>query len=297
MNTDYKRFKFSAMDELIRGFIGSLRRRETTKETYRKALREFSKWLGGASPTVLTSDDIQRYKDYIISKRLSATSMSAYLTAVRRFYDYLVSAGKVRENPGRKVRGAPRPRRHLTDPISRRDVAKLMNAVDISSALGRRDAAILGLMVRAGLSEIEIVRLNLGDLKYRGGQRVIYVQGKSKDRKDEYVSVTPQTEETLAQYLKDRGESGPEEPLFRGIGNRAANERISTRGLRARIYHYFESAGIKKKGISPASLRQTAAMLAIEEGATVSEVQRMLRLRTLESALQYFEEARELMRK
>jgi integrase/recombinase XerC/integrase/recombinase XerD len=172
-----------------------------------------------------------------------------------------------------------------------------MSAVDTSSPLGRRDAAILGLMIRAGLSEIEIVRLNLGDLKYRGGQRVIYVQGKSKDRKDEYVSVTPPMEETLVKYLDERGESGPDEPLFRGIGNRAVKERISTRGLRARINHYFESSGIKKKGITPASLRHTAAMLAIEEGATVSEVQRLLRLRTSESALQYFEEAKELMRK
>lgn len=282
---------------MISRFIGSLNRRETTKETYRKALREFSKWLGGTSPSVLTSGDIQRYKDYIISRRLSATSMSAYLTAVRRFYDYLVSTGAVTENPAKRVKGAPRPRRHLTDPITRKDVARLMDAVDTSSPLGKRDEAILGLMVRAGLSEIEIVRLNLGDLKYRGGQRVIYVQGKSKDRKDEYVTVTPPMEETLVKYLEDRGESGPEEPLFRGVGNRAVNERISTRGLRARIDHYFESAGIKKKGITPASLRLTAAMLAIEEGATVSEVQRMLRLRTSESALQYFEEAKELMRK
>lgn len=289
--------KFPVMDELISRFIGSLNRRETTKETYRKALREFSKWLGGTSPSVLTSGDIQRYKDYIISRRLSATSMSAYLTAVRRFYDYLVSTGAVTENPAKRVKGAPRPRRHLTDPITRKDVARLMDAVDTSSPLGKRDEAILGLMVRAGLSEIEIVRLNLGDLKYRGGQRVIYVQGKSKDRKDEYVTVTPPMEETLVKYLEDRGESGPEEPLFRGVGNRAVNERISTRGLRARIDHYFESAGIKKKGITPASLRLTAAMLAIEEGATVSEVQRMLRLRTSESALQYFEEAKELMRK
>jgi site-specific recombinase XerD len=67
--------------------------------------------------------------------------------------------------------------------------------------------------------------------------------------------------------------------------------------LRARINHYFEASGIKKKGVKPVSLRHTAAMLAIEEGATVSEIQRLLRLRTTESALQYFEEARELIRK
>jgi integrase/recombinase XerC/integrase/recombinase XerD len=285
------------MDELIKGFIDSLNRRETTKETYRKALREYSKWLGGTAPETLTSNDIQRYKDYILSKHLTSASMSSYLTAVRRFYDYLVSIGRAGENPARKVKGAPRPRRHLTDPISRRDVGRLLDAIDSTTPLGRRDEAILSLMVRAGLSEIEIVRLNLGDLKSRGGSKVIYVQGKSKDRKDEYVTLTPSLEESLGRYIEERGASGPEEPLFWGVGNRAVKDRISTRGLRARINHYFEASGIKKKGVKPASLRHTAAMLAIEEGATVSEIQRLLRLRTTESALQYFEEARELIRK
>ena len=285
------------MDRLINGFIDSLRRRDTTKETYRKALREYAKWLGQTEPSVLTSNDIQRYKDYIISKRLSPTSMSAYLTAVRRFYDYLVSVGKITENPARKVKGAPRPRRHLTDPVSRRDVAKLFKAIDTSTPLGLRDEAILNLMVRAGLSEIEIVRSDLRDLKSRAGQRVIYVQGKSKDRKDEYVTLSPPVEESLKRYIEERGASGPEEPLFWGVGNRAVKERITTRGVRARIDRYFELSGIKKKGISPSSLRHTAAMLAIEEGATVSEIKQMLRLRTTESALQYFEEAKELMRK
>lgn len=288
---------FSGMDELIRGFLDSLNRRETTKETYRKALREYSRWLGGTAPEALTSNDIQRYKDYILSKRLSPASMSSYLTAVRRFYDYLVSTGRAGQNPASAVKGAPRPRRHLTDPISRRDVRKLLGAIDRTSPLGRRDEAILSLMVKAGLSEIEIVRLNLGDLKSRGGSKVIYVQGKSKDRKDEYVTLTPSLEETLLGYVDDRGASAPDEPLFWGVGNRAVRDRISTRGLRARINHYFEVSGIKKKGITAASLRHTAAMLAIEEGATVSEIQRLLRLRTTESALQYFEEARELTRK
>jgi integrase/recombinase XerC len=285
------------MDRLINGFIDSLRRRDTTKDTYRKALREFSKWLGRTEPTVLTSDDIRRYKDYIISKDLSPTSMSAYLTAVRRFYDYLVTAGKITENPAKKVKGAPRPRRHLTYPLTEIDVTKLLNAVDTSTPLGRRDKAILNLMVKAGLSEIEIVRSDLGDIKMREGQKVIFVQGKSKDRKDEFVRLTPAVEESLTRYIEDRGESGPREPLFWGVGNRAVRERITTRGLRARIDRYFELSGIKKKGISPSSLRHTAAMLAVGEGATVSDIKQMLRLRTTESAIQYFEEAKELMRK
>ncbi|HXG30441.1 MAG TPA: phage integrase N-terminal SAM-like domain-containing protein, partial [Thermodesulfobacteriota bacterium] len=77
------------MEELINAFIEALKRRETTKETYLKALREFARWLGGNPPQGLTSQDIQRYKDYLISKDLSPTALSTYLTSVRRFYDYL----------------------------------------------------------------------------------------------------------------------------------------------------------------------------------------------------------------
>lgn len=285
------------MDELIKEFIESLNRRETTKDTYRKALREFSKWLGNVSPIGLNSDDITRYKDYIISRKLSPTSMSAYLTAVRRFYDYLVSAGKIKENPAKRVKGSRRPERHLTDTISRKDVDKLLRSIDTGSPLGLRDRAILSLMVRSGLSEIEIIRADLGDLKSRGGKKIIYVQGKNKDNKDEYVTLTPAVDEALETYLEERGTSGGDEPLFWGIGNRSIRERITTRGVRARVNHYLELSGLKKKGIKPVGLRHTAAILAIEEGATVSEIKQMLRLKTTESALVYFEEARELKKK
>ena len=97
----------------------------------------------------------------------------------------------------------------------------------------------------------------------------------------------------LERYLSTRADSQNEEPLFWGIGNRAKNHRVTTRGIRARVNHYFDLSGIKREGITPYSLRHTAAMLAIEGGATVSDVQEMLRLKTTASALVYFEEAKE----
>ncbi len=282
------------MDELIRDFINSLNRRPTTKETYRKALMEYSKWLGDTSPVGLTSNDIQRYKDYLTSKELSTTSVSAYLTAVRRFYNYLESMGKITENPAKKVKGGSRPQRHLTKSITRSDINRLFESIDLSSPLGLRDWALLNLMVRCGLSEIEIVRANLGDIKTRNRQKIIYVQGKNRDRKDEYVALPPAAIKALDKYLAQRESLDESEPLFWGIGNRAIRERITTRAIRARVSHYFEELGIKGKGITPYSLRHTAAMLAIESGATVSEVMQMLRVKTLSTALVYFEEAKEL---
>jgi len=282
------------MEELTRDFINSLNRRPTTKDTYRKALIEFSKWLGDTSPLGLNSRDIQRYKDYITSKNLSSSSVSAYLTAIRRFYDYLENLGKIKENPAKKVKGGARPKRHSTKAITKADVKRLFESIDKSSPLGLRDSAILNLMVRCGLSEIEIVRADVGDIKTRGKQKIIYVQGKNKDTKDEYVALPAEARAELDKYLEDRGESDDSEPLFWGIGNRAIKDRISTRAIRSRVSHYFEKMGLKKKGITPYSLRHTAAMLAIESGATVSEVMQMLRIKTVSTARVYFEEAKEL---
>jgi integrase/recombinase XerC/integrase/recombinase XerD len=285
------------MEELINRFIGALDRRETTKETYLKALREFAKWLGKSTPLILTSHDIQLYKEFLTSKNLSPTSLSTYLTAVRRFYDYLISVDIVTENPAKKIRGSGRPQRHLRDPLSHDEVKNLLDAIDPSSSVGLRDWAMVTFMVRCGLSEIEIVRANAGDIKVKGGKQVIFVQGKSKDKKDEYVILTPPVREALEKYLEARGKTNEDEPLFCGVGNRAKGERITTRAIRERVNYYLNLTGLKRKGITPYSLRHTAALLAIESGAAVSEVKQMLRHKTIDSTLVYFEESEELKRK
>ncbi len=285
------------MEELVNSFIGALDRRQTTKETYLKALREFSKWLAGGTPIILTSHDIQLYKDFLVSKNLSPTSLSTYLTAVRRFYDYLISIEVVVENPAKKIKGSGRPQRHLRDALSHEEVKNLLGSIDPFSSVGLRDWAMINLMVRCGLSEIEIVRANVGDVKVKGGKQVIFVQGKSKDKKDEYVILTPLAQEALEKYLEARGKTNEYEPLFWGVGNRAKGERITTRAIRERVNYYLNLAGLKRKGITPYSLRHTAAILAIESGAAVSEVKHMLRHKTIDSTLVYFQESEELKNK
>lgn len=285
------------MEELINKFIQELPRRETTKETYLKALREFAKWLKGGSPEELTTNDIIQYKDFLLSKNLSPTSLSTYLTSVRRLYDYLFSKGLVTENPAKRVRGSSRPQRHLRAPLTIDEVKTLLNVIDSSSPVGQRDTAMINLMVRCGLSEIEIVRADIGDIKVKGGKQVIFVQGKSKDKKDEYVKLTPEAQEVIERYLESRGATREDEPLICGVGNRAKGERVTTRAIRERVNYYLKFAGIKRKGITPYSLRHTAAILAIQGGAAISEVKKMLRHKTVDSTLVYFEEAEELKKK
>jgi site-specific recombinase XerD len=122
---------------------------------------------------------------------------------------------------------------------------------------------------------------------------VLYVQGKGRDKKDQHVVLVKEAYEPLSKYLSTREpilrrKLNEDDPLFAGIGNRALGERMTTRAIHERISYYFKKAGIKREKISPHSLRHTAALLAIEGGAPIPAVKKMMRHGTVATTLIYF---------
>ncbi|HUF11413.1 MAG TPA: phage integrase N-terminal SAM-like domain-containing protein, partial [Rhodothermales bacterium] len=82
--------------------------------TYRRSLNEFQRWFAGQRPRFLFRvEDIEAYKQYLMKTRgLHQVSVSTYLTALRRFAQYLVDAGLLEDNPARAVKGNRRPSTH-----------------------------------------------------------------------------------------------------------------------------------------------------------------------------------------
>ncbi len=79
------------------------------------------------------------------------------------------------------VGGNRRPSSHSREVLTYRDVHALLSAIDRSSEIGLRDYTIITLMLGCGLSEIEVVRADVGDIKEVDGESSIAVQGKGKD--------------------------------------------------------------------------------------------------------------------
>ncbi len=79
-----------------------------------------------------------------------------YLTAFRRFCDYLVRAGVLKENPGRYVGGNSRPSTHSREYLSPEDVQAIVAAVPQDDLRGTRDYAMILLLLRCALAEIEL---------------------------------------------------------------------------------------------------------------------------------------------
>jgi site-specific recombinase XerD len=271
--------------------------RPETRGTYGRALREFVRWYpAGERPGRISTADIVRYKRHLTARRrLSAVSVSTYLTALRRFCDYLVRRKVMRENPALRVGGNSRPRRHTRSILTPAEVDVLMSVVDRSGERGRRDFAFITLMLGCGLSEIEIIRADSGDRFESAGGIALRVQGKGRRLKDQTVLLAPEVVAALDAYLALRPGLAPEDPIFASAGNRTRGQRMTTRGVRDRVSHYLVRAGLTGDGerrITPYSLRHTAAVRMAGEGATAAEIRDRMRLGSVATAMLYIHQSK-----
>lgn len=276
------------------GFVRSLSSsRPETRGTYERALRGFIRWFPQDGNFRFQIEDVERYKRHLTSKKkLSKVSVSTYLTALRRFCEYLVKNMVLKANPARFVDGNKRPLVHSRGTLRPDEVQTLFGAIDDDGKLGVRDYAMAKLMLGCGLSEIEIIRANIGDITVMSGTASLIVQGKGRRRKDERVVLPEDVKNAIDRYLAQRSRKANTEPLFVSAGNRTQGLRLSTRGVRDRINYYLHKAGLrqgKRRRITPYSLRHTAAIMMADAGANADEIRRRMRLGTIATAMLYLD--------
>jgi integrase/recombinase XerC/integrase/recombinase XerD len=262
---------------------------DETVGTYRRSLKSFERWFVQANDITFTEDDMHAYKKHLMEERdLSQVSVSTYLTAVRRFCQYLTDIGKLEANPAKAVKGNRRPDSHSRSVLTEKDIEKLEEVVDDASQIDKRDTAIIDLMLYAGLSEIEIVRANVEDLEHTLMGPVLRVQSKGHTVKDQEAPLDPPVLESVEAYLDTRDDVHPEDPLFVSHGHRSDGKRLKTRSVRSRINGYLKDAGIKRKGVTPHSLTHTAALIWLNNGMPLDEVKQRMRHGTLDTTMIYY---------
>ena len=275
-----------------------------TAGTYRRTLNEFERYhaVRAARPSsrfVFVEADVEAYKRYLMDEReLSQVSVSTYLTALRRLCEYLVARGDLAENPARGVKGNRRPEAHTRGVLREEDVARLLDAPPAGSLIGLRDRALMALMLYGGLSEIEIVRADLDDVDRTLLGTVLRVQGKGRQSKDEHVPLDDAALDPLDAYLRARGRPpSAQSPLVVSHGHRSDGTRLNTRSVRGRVNEHLRAAGLKRRAISPHSLTHTAALIWLNSGLPLEEVQRRMRHGTLETTMIHFKKQGLLTRK
>lgn len=256
-----------------------------TVDTYSKNIKRFFVYLAENGITQPQREDIVAYRDYLKVDH-KPTTVQGYLAAVKLFFQW-TEQERLYPNVAQRVKGAKLDTEHKKDYLTTKQVNRLLGAVDRDSLKGLRDYAILSLMVTTGLREVSVVNANIGDIRTAGDAVALFYKGKGHEEKATYVKLAEPVEEAIRAYLKARGETDPEAPLFSSIANRNSGERMTTRSVSRIAKTRLVDVGLESDRLTGHSLRHTAATLNLLNGGTVEETQQLLDHANINTTLIY----------
>jgi site-specific recombinase XerD len=205
------------------------------------------------------------------SRRLGVGSAKNLATGLRSFLGYLYLRGLTDRQLALAVPAPVRPHgaglpRWLSSP----ELVALLAASDERNAIGRRDHAIVVMLVRLGLRAAEVAGLSLDDIDWRAGEIAVSGKGARTERLPLPVDVG----EALVAYL----EHGRPKTDCRARFLRAnAPVGMSAAGVGDVVRRASIRAGISSVG--PHRLRHSAATAMLRAGASLDEVGQVLRQR------------------
>lgn len=197
---------------------------------------------------------------------LGPTSLALRLSALRSFFDWLISQGELAANPAKGI-SAPKTPRHLPKNIDVDDVNRLLD-IDLNDPLAVRDRAMLEVMYGAGLRLSELVNLDIKHLDLESGE--VWVLGKgSKERR---LPIGRNAVSWIEHWLELRGLFGDDEDaLFLS----KLGKRISARNVQKRFAEWGIKQGLNSH-VHPHKLRHSFASHMLESSGDLRGVQELL---------------------
>ncbi len=179
-----------------------------TTETTVRIVEYFRGWAEGESITELEEisyQDAMSFMQWSSKHGASQKTIGNYLTHVRKFYQFLISEGEVKENPVAHIKVQGIKRKIYYDILNVEELQTLYQqyptTIEREASLPpsgerkggyppqqknilsrRRNKVILGLLVYQGLRVEEVAALNLQDLQLREGKITIHSQRRTAAR-------------------------------------------------------------------------------------------------------------------
>ena len=213
--------------------------------------------------------------EYMASIEGSAPTKNQALAALRRFYDALVQRHAAPLNSFATVRGVKHSvTEGKTAEISIEQARKLFRSIDVSSPMGLRDRAILGVLAYTGARVGAVAKLRLSDYRDTGEQRTL--RFREKGGKDREIPVRHDLEGWINEYVAAAGiaEDVRSAPLFRAADKtkRLIKDDYGAHSIRQMMKHRLSDAGLPEL-FSPHSFRVTVVTDLLNQNVPLEDVQ------------------------
>ncbi len=269
-----------------------------TRRVYRMVLNQFFAFVA-KHPSDVKQSDIIRYRHHLEHFGRASSTIRQQLAAISGYYNFCLSRDLTLYNP---VRGVSKPSVNAYTSatwLNKSQAKALLSQPNRYTVKGKRDYAILLILLLTGLRRSELANIRRGDIQERGDK--LYLTYTCKGGARTVRDIPRRCWEAIEDYLVDSGrEINDDSPLFTSTTN--AGERLrhyygknghnghhplTPEAIRQMVTYYSRCAFGEGVKVSPHTLRHTAGTLLRESGRSIEEVQSFLKHRRVDTTRRY----------
>lgn len=238
----------------------------------RQTLDALSDWMEKRG-TVLRDIGTEELADFLGDRKgagLASSSLRIATVHLKVFFRWLAAKGQLEMDSAEPLL-APKPEQYLPETLNQTLVERMIEGVDTSVPLGRRDRAILELFYASGLRLSELCGLSLTD--FQEDESFLRVTGKGN--KTRMVPVGGKAKASLKDYLRNERPNLVKRRTSMEVFLSVRGGRLSPDRVRQIVKERAAMAGIESK-VYPHLLRHSFATHLLEGGADLRVIQEML---------------------
>ena len=230
-----------------------------TSLNYQKDLIDFIEYENKEINNI-SLNDIRNYLKYLYDKKYTNATIARKISTLKSFFKYLENENIIKTNPMLLISN-PKKEKKLPNFLNYEDLDKLLNAPNLKTEEGKRDALIIEMLYSTGIRVSEIVNIKINDINKSDNSIIILGKG----NKERYVYYGSKCQNLLENYLANKTINS--EYLFPNKHGKKLNDRA----VRTIIDKNTKIAGLKIK-VTPHTLRHTYATHMLNEGADLKSV-------------------------
>jgi len=279
----------SHFDELIANVIAD--RSFGTATKYAERLNHFGGWLRDSGATTIDKRTIAAYKESLVLEGKSASTINGHLVAVRALLREAAELGWLDDRAAERaasVSGVAEKGTRAGNWLSTAEAQALLDLPDRKTIKGKRDRALLALMLFCGLRRSELAALTLGHLQTREGHNVI-ADMIGKGGRVRTIKLPVAVKRAIDEWLEaSQRKQTPAALVFvamRKGDHVAEGETITAQALYNLVKDYGTRIGHPE--LAPHDMRRTFAKLAKHGNAALEDISMTLGHASLQTTQRY----------
>jgi len=243
-----------------------------SKRAYERAITDFLGWCRSSGAADFTKSTVQEYRSTLEARALAASTINVAICAIRKLANELADNGALPQDTAAaigKVKGAKRKGVRIGNWLSASQAEDLILVPDAGRLKGKRDRALLSLLVGSGLRRAEAAGLAFSHIQQRDGRWII-ADVVGKHGRIRSVPMPGWTKAAIDRWAE--AAHLDEDLVFRPINKagRITRAALSSQSIYQIVKHYGEKGGVN---IAPHDLRRSFAKLARKGHAEIEQIQ------------------------